>query len=48
MEQQETMVLAFFHANPSGKLGIVNNIVVVFKDKIDNAGNGTTIGWEWK
>jgi hypothetical protein len=39
---------AFFHANPSGKLGIVNNLVVVFKDKIDNAGNGTTIEWEWK
>ena len=35
-----------FHTNPSRKLGIVNNLAVVFKDKIDNAGNGKTIGWE--
>jgi hypothetical protein len=39
---------AFFHTNSSGKLGTVNNLVVVFKDQIDKAGNGMTIGWEWK
>jgi hypothetical protein len=39
---------AFFHTNSSGKLSIVNNLVVVFKDQIDKAGNGMTVGWEWK
>ncbi|HET7389728.1 MAG TPA: hypothetical protein VFJ51_02810, partial [Nitrososphaeraceae archaeon] len=39
---------AFFHTNSSGKLGTVNNLVVVFKDQIEKAGNGMTIGWEWK
>lgn len=39
---------AFFHTNSSGKLGTVNNLVVVFKDQIDKAGNGMTIGREWK
>ena len=38
----------FFHTTPSGKLSIVKNLVVVFKDQIDKAGNGSTIGWEWK
>ena len=37
---------AFFHTNPSGKVVIVNNLVVVFKDKMDKAGKGTTIGWK--
>jgi hypothetical protein len=39
---------AFFHTNSSGKLSIVKGLVVVFKDQIDKAGNGSTIGWEWK
>ena len=39
---------AFFHTTSSGKLSIVNNLVIVFKDQIDNAGNGSTVGWEWK
>jgi hypothetical protein len=38
----------FFHTTSSGKLSIVKNLVVVFKDQIDKAGNGSTIGWEWK
>lgn len=38
----------FFHTNSTSKLAIVNNLVVIFKDQIDKAGNGMTIGWEWK
>ena len=40
----------FFHTNStsSGKLSIVNDLVIVFKDQIDKAGNGMTVGWEWK
>jgi len=36
----------FFHTNSTGKLAIVNNLVVIFKDQIDKAGNGMTVGWE--
>ncbi len=32
----------------NSKLGIIDNLVVVFKDQFDKAGNGMTIGWEWK
>jgi cell division protein YceG involved in septum cleavage len=39
---------AFFHTTSAGKLSVVNNLVVVFKDQVDKAGNGMTIGWEWK
>jgi hypothetical protein len=39
---------AFFHTTASGKLSVVNDLVVIFKDQTDNTGNGTTIGWEWK
>jgi hypothetical protein len=38
----------FFHTTSNGKLSIVNGLVVIFKDQIDKAGNGMTIGWEWK
>ena len=39
---------AFFQTTSSGKLSTVNGLVIVFKDQIDKAGNGMTIGWEWK
>ncbi|HZE78758.1 MAG TPA: hypothetical protein VE089_09435 [Nitrososphaeraceae archaeon] len=39
---------AFFHTNSSGKLSIVKDLVIVFKDQNDKAGNGKTVGWEWK
>jgi len=39
---------AFFNTISSGKLSIVKDLVVVFKDQIDKAGNGMTVGWEWK
>ncbi len=39
---------AFFHTNSTGKLAIANNLVVVFRDQVDKAGNGLTVGWEWK
>ena len=38
---------AFFRTTPSGKLSAINGLVVIFKDQIE-AGNGMTIGWEWK
>jgi hypothetical protein len=40
---------AFFHTNSTtGKLASIDNLVVVFRDQGDKAGNGMTIGWEWK
>jgi hypothetical protein len=36
----------FFHTNSTGKLAIINNLIVIFKDKIDKAG-GMTVGWQW-
>jgi hypothetical protein len=39
---------AFFHTTSSGKLGIVSDLVVIFKDQTDKEGNGTTVGWEWR
>ena len=38
----------FFSTTSSGKLSAINDLVIVFKDQIDKAGNGMTIGWEWK
>lgn len=39
---------AFFHTNSSGKLSTINDLVVVFKEKIDIFGNSTIVGWESK
>jgi hypothetical protein len=39
---------AFFHTNSTGKLAIANNLVVIFRDQVDKAGNGMTVGWELK
>jgi hypothetical protein len=38
----------FFSTTSSGKLSAINDLVIVFNDQIDKAGNGMTIGWEWK
>ncbi|MGN6560927.1 MAG: hypothetical protein ACTHJ2_10450 [Candidatus Nitrosocosmicus sp.] len=38
----------FFQTTSNGKLGIINGLVVIFKDQMDKAGNGITKGWEWK
>ena len=38
----------FFSTTSTGKLSAINDLVIVFKDQIDKAGNGMTIGWEWK
>ena len=38
----------FFRTNSSGKLSAINDLVIVFKDQMDKAGNSMTIGWEWK
>jgi hypothetical protein len=40
--------VVFFHTNSSGKLSIVKDLVIIFKDQNDKAGNGMTVGWEWK
>jgi hypothetical protein len=40
---------AFFHTNSTnGRLASIDNLVVVVRDQVDKAGNGMTIGWEWK
>jgi hypothetical protein len=33
---------------PDGKLAFLNNKVIVFKEVIDDTGNGMVAGWEWK
>ena len=38
----------FFRTTSSGKPSAINDLVIVFKDQIDKAGNGMTIGWELK
>jgi hypothetical protein len=39
---------ATFHTTSSGRLGVVDNLLLVLKDQIDKAGNAMTLGWEWK
>jgi hypothetical protein len=39
---------ATFHTTSSGRLGVVDNLLLVLEDQIDKAGNGMTLGWEWK
>jgi hypothetical protein len=38
----------FFHTSSNGTLSILKGLVVIFHDQIDKAGNGLTLGWEWK
>jgi len=39
---------AFFTTNSTGKLAIVKNLVIVYKDEATRGGNIKTMGWEWK
>jgi len=39
---------AFFSTNSTGKLAIVKNLVIVYKDEATRGGNIKTVGWEWK
>lgn len=39
---------ATFHTTSSGRLGVVDNLLLVLTDQIDKAGNGRSLGWEWK
>jgi hypothetical protein len=39
---------ATFHTTSSGRLGVVDNLLLVLEDQIDKAGNGMTLGWKWK
>lgn len=39
---------ATFHTTSNGKLSDADNLLLVFEDQVDKAGNGRTLGWEWK
>ncbi len=39
---------AFFGSNPTGKLAFLSNIVAIYQDQIDKAGNSNMRAWEWK
>lgn len=37
-----------FQASPEGKLGRLNNVLVIGEHNVDSEGNVTTTMWEWK
>ena len=39
---------AFFGSNATGKLAFLNNVVAVYHNQIDKAGNSTLTAWKWK
>ena len=39
---------AFFGSGATGKLAFFNNLVAIYKDQIDKAGNSKVIAWKWK
>jgi len=39
---------AFFGSNAKGKLAFLNNIVLIYQDQTDKAGNSKLIAWRWK
>jgi hypothetical protein len=39
---------AFFGSDATGKLAFLNNVVAIYKDQIDKAGNSKVIAWKWK
>ena len=39
---------AFFGSNATGKLAFLSNIVAIYQDQIDKAGNSNLRAWEWK
>jgi len=39
---------AFFGSNATGKLAFLNNIVVIYQNKIDKASNSNLVAWKWK
>jgi hypothetical protein len=39
---------AFFGSNATGKLAFLNNVVAIYHDQIDKAGNSKLTAWKWK
>lgn len=39
---------AFFGSNATGKLAFLNNMVVIYQNQIDKAGNSSLVAWKWK
>jgi hypothetical protein len=39
---------AFFGSDATGKLAFLNNVVAIYKDQIDKAGNSKVMAWKWK
>ena len=39
---------AFFGSNATGKLAFLNNVVAIYHNQIDKAGNSTLTAWKWK
>jgi hypothetical protein len=39
---------AFFGSNARGNLAFLNNIVVIYQNQIDKAGNSSLVAWKWK
>jgi hypothetical protein len=39
---------AFFGSNATGKLAFLNNVVVIYQNQIDKAGNSSLVAWKWK
>ncbi len=38
---------AFFGSNATGKLAFLNNLVVIYQNQIDKAGNSSLVAWKW-
>jgi hypothetical protein len=39
---------AFFGSNATGNLAFLNNMVVIYQNQIDKAGNSSLVAWKWK
>jgi hypothetical protein len=39
---------AFFGSNATGKLAFLNNVVVIYQNQIDKAGNSSLVAWKWR
>jgi hypothetical protein len=39
---------AFFGSSATGKLAFLNNMVVIYQNQIDKAGNSSLVAWKWR
>ena len=39
---------AIFGSNATGKLAFLNNVVVIYQNQIDKAGNSSLVAWKWR